>query len=580
MDLVRVIQYTDIFPEDRDRLPEVETLIKGINRAHLCTMTTNMLSRLVEQPFFDNDLDPRKEEFDYVRFFLSGKNAAFIQDIVERYRRFKDDEETIRRVKVKHVATTKAAVMAFQRQLFAVPPSEDEPTEQSEIDFFKALLLINQKVYEFSFDDNKHEEEPYDLRLAHLFLANNYANEDVDASDIHDVFRRQLVKSVELFTYLCRDKRMKPIRERFYAHYKIGNWVDYIIPHVACIHWMKEKSGLLKVEGKHHTGRKARRVFKQSAIDQSEVISYRDNADYMAFRGKPLIRMGKYSYAITNLTFVVEHIYNSVYFELKKYRKDAGFTNDDDFRRYFTTEFSQNFMLNRFVGRGLCGKEVVALNGRQCDEIVKASGAENVNPPDFYLRYEDSCVLFEFKDTLLAGKLKDERNPEKFFDEIKKKFLVNQDGSLKGVAQLMANAKAIQEGTFIFDREVNKDLTVYPVLVVDNPVYTMRGMHTKLEYLMRDYCREKGITGATIRPLVLVDVATLRLYADYFSTVGFPGVFEEYYNAIRLSSTPSYDETVESLMSFSEYMKQKKKSDMGQVFNQILRQAEPYFKRG
>jgi hypothetical protein len=340
---------------------------------------------------------------------------------------------------------------------------------------------------------------------------------------------------------------------------------------------MKQKSGLLIVEGKHVTGRKARRVLKKSSIGYLDTIPYKDNVDFREFRGRPFIHLGNHRYAITNLSFVVEHIYNSVYFELKKYSKEAGFMNDDDFRRYFTTEFSQNFMLNRFVRKGLSGKEIVVYDGFQCDSIVKKVKADTVNPPDFYLRYENSCIIFEFKDTLLSAKLKDEKDPEAFFEEIKKKFLVSGDGSLKGVAQLMNNAKAIQEGKFIFDI-VNRDTVIYPVLVVDNPVYTIRGMHTKLEYLMRDYCKEKGVDGKYVRPLILVDVATLRLYSDLFSKECFTVVFEEYYNAIKLSFQPSYDDAVNSLMSFSEYMKQKKVGDMGTVFNQLLKQAEPYYK--
>ena len=578
MDIARVVQYTDIFPEQIGALPEIGKLISGINRSHLCTITANMSSRLVEQPFFDNRLDPGKEEFDCVRFFLSGKNPAFTRDVLNRFDHFRQNDVTKDGLNVKYVATTKAAVMSFQRRFFSIPPSSDSFSLQTEIDFFNALLLINQSVYEFDFDERKHEGEPYDLYLAHLILANNYSNEDVDASDIYDVYRRQLVKSIELFTYLCRDKKLKPIKEQFYAHFRIGNWIDYIIPHIASLYWMKQKSGLLAVPGKHITGRKARKVLKRSAVDSLETIPFSDNYDYKVFRAKPYIHLGNNTFAVTNISFVIEHIYNSVYFELKKFRKDAGFTSDDDFRRYYTTAFSQNFMLNRFLKRCFNGKESVILNGEDCDDIFKTIKVEHVYPLDFYIRYRDCCVLFEFKDTLLSAQLKDERNPEEFYKEIKKKFVVNQDGRPKGVAQLMNNAKAIQDGSFVFDK-VAKDIKVYPVLVVDNPVYTIRGMHTKLEYLMRDYCREKSIDGEYIRPLILVDIATFRLYADYFSSVGFPQVFEEYYNAIQMSPRPDYNSAIQSLMSFSEFMKDKKVGNMGMVFNQLLNQARPYFKK-
>ena len=52
----------------------------------------------------------------------------------------------------------------------------------------------------------------------------------------------------------------------------------------------------------------------------------------------------------------------------------------------------------------------------------------------------------------------------------------------------MLNAKAVQKGMFEFD-DVHTDILIIPVLVVDNPTYVMKGMHTKMEYMMRDYCK-------------------------------------------------------------------------------------------
>ena len=62
MKILRVVQYADIFPEQVGNLPRAETLLKGINRAHLCTLTSNMLSRLVSQPFSDDRLNPTAPE--------------------------------------------------------------------------------------------------------------------------------------------------------------------------------------------------------------------------------------------------------------------------------------------------------------------------------------------------------------------------------------------------------------------------------------------------------------------------------------------------------------------------------------
>lgn len=85
MKLQRVIQYSDLHPEQAGSLPDVRKLIKGLSRNNLCTVTANMVQRIVGKPFFDNNLDPRLDEYDYVRFFLSDRDPAFLRDIMNRY---------------------------------------------------------------------------------------------------------------------------------------------------------------------------------------------------------------------------------------------------------------------------------------------------------------------------------------------------------------------------------------------------------------------------------------------------------------------------------------------------------------
>ena len=580
MELKRVIQYSDLFPEQTGNLPDERSLIKGLKRESLCTVTANMVQRLNGMPFFDNNLDPRKEEYDFVRFFLSDKDPVYTQEIIDRHAAAK--KRLPENYTGGFTATSKTAIMSFQRLFFSVKPEEDQVySVQVEKDFSNALLLENQRVYEAEFDPEKYEAEPKDIQLARLYLAYNYANEDVESSDTHDLFRRQLTKSVTLFSYLFRskDKRVKVLRCRFLAHFHIGSWVEYIIPHVMSIHFLKENSGLLILKGSWKYGKKARRVVEKSCIEKDALISESDNPDYMVFRGKPFIRLKKHHYAITNQSFVIEHMFNSVYFELKRYRKDAGFLSDDEFRQFYTTEFSQNYMFEGYVNKILPHNAQFSITGSQCDDELEIARKKGVNtddivPPDYYIRVPEGCVVFEYKDALTNAKVKESRNADKLFADIRKKFFENEKGSHKGITQLLDSAKAIQEGTFFFDKP-SPDSMVYPVLVVDNPVYTMRGMHTLLEYMMRDECRKRGMRSDTLKPLVLMDAATLKLYSDYLNSNGFVNTFESYYKYVDPNGSVAKGEPFESLISFTEFMKDKDIGGMGKVFDKIIKEAKP-----
>ena len=183
MELVRVIEYSDIFPEEGQKKPAIENLIQGINRKHLCTLVANMFNRLVGKPFFDNNLDPRREEFDCVHFFLSPQNQQFIQEVL----------------------------------------------------------------------------------------------------------KRQLIKSICLFVYLFRDKRLKGLRRAFMAFYHMGNWFEYFEPHVMTIYLSEMKTGQLIVEGRSRIQRKSRRLIRQFSIQYDRIIPYDQNSDYSVFRAKPFI---------------------------------------------------------------------------------------------------------------------------------------------------------------------------------------------------------------------------------------------------------------------------------------------------
>lgn len=584
MELQRVIQYSDLFPEEGNNLPDVQSFIRGLRREDLCTITANMMARIAGKPFFDVALDPRRGEFDMLRFFLSDKDSDFTQDIINRY------TAAVQSLPTDYhggfIATSKSAVLSFLRLIFSLKPEKNQVlSAQIEKDYLKALLLVNQEVYSASYDENKHSTEPDDLRLAHLLLAYSYANEDVESSNLNDIFRRQLIKSFSLFEFLFKSKesRIKVLRGRFLAHFHIGSWVEYLIPHIMTVYFLKRDSGLLSLKGSGKYGKKARRVIERSCIEKDATIPIVDNPDYSVFRANPYIRMNKHHYAIISQSFVVEHMFNSVYFILKSFRRDAGFLSDDEFRRYYTTEFSQKYMFEGFVKQCLPSNIENAVAGSMCDTILQKARKngqriDGMSPPDYYMRLPEGCVIMEYKDALTGAKVKESRDAERLFADIKEKFFENDRGKHKGIAQILDSIESIQKGTFFFDSPPRTTI-VYPVLVVDNPVYTMRGMRTVLEHLMREECLKRGLRSDLVRPLILMDVATLKLYSDYFNSNGLVSTFEAYYRHVSLNGRVVQKDIFESLVSFSEYMQDKDHGNMHNVFDRILHEAKPILEK-
>ena len=190
------------------------------------------------------------------------------------------------------------------------------------------------------------------------------------------------------------------------------------------------------------------------------------------------------------------------------------------------------------------------------------------------MKLPEGYIVFEFKDSLTNAKVKESRDADKLFKDIKKKFFENDKGKHKGITQLLDSVQAIQKGDFFFDNTKN-DSFIYPVLVVDNPVYCMRGMHTILDYMMREECTKRGLQSDQIKPLVLMDVATLKLYSDYLNSNGLINTFEQYYLHISLKGSIVKNDPFETLISFTEYMKDKNIGNMHKIFDRLLHEAAP-----
>jgi hypothetical protein len=476
------------------------------------------------------------------------------------------------------LGTRPAAIIRFERYFFSIPPCNDEFSPEMEINFFKAMLLVNQEVNNSTAND-VNRTDPLDLKMADLFLAYNYSNEGIEPSDINDSFRRQMVRFSELVIFIERQRRLKPARELFRRYYHLSNISQYLVPHIVISDRAGNASALHNMRNGNKFSRKVRYIIKQSSISYDAILNFDSNADYTYFRSNPFIKVGKNDFVTICTKFVLEHIYESVYFQLKPFAKYCGFKDDSDFRRYITTEFTQNWMFNRFMQRCKNGLEDMALTDCECQAIIRERNLNGVEPPDYYIRIGNNILLFELKDTLASAKNKELRNANDFYNELREKFFENNQGKPKAIRQLMANVEAIQNGTFAFDVNSSCSSIVYPVLIVDSTYFTMIGVHTKLNYWMKEYCESKSIDSTKIRPLILMDIATVRLYSTSFKSNGFIQYFEDYYKNIEWETKYNNDSVFNSLKSFSAYMAEFPIEDIQDVFRSVMKNVGKGYKK-
>lgn len=95
-----------------------------------------------------------------------------------------------------------------------------------------------------------------------------------------------------------------------------------------------------------------------------------------------------------------------------------------------------------------------------------------------------------------------------------------------------------------------------------------------MSYLMQKWyegrCKSDKVNLGTLRPLIVLSISTLLLYADEFAKNGFEYYFEKYYKSIDDAKKQQHDPHLACSnlsVSFSEYMKKVYPKDFVGIFN-------------
>jgi len=180
---------------------------------------------------------------------------------------------------------------------------------------------------------------------------------------------------------------------------------------------------------------------------------------------------------------------------------------------------------------------------------------------------------------MINGIIKQSRDIEQIINEYKNKLLLKTHSNGKpvktpkpeGIGQLVSQMKKIQTENAFWDKSVSKDSIIYSVLVVADSKLLPDG----LSYLMQDWysssCDSEHIDKKTVKPLIVMSISTLLLYAKEFQKNGFEYYFEKYYesieNAKKNQSKNPFVDIINASIPFSEYMEKVYSKNFIEIFN-------------
>lgn len=548
--IARMVNYRDLFPERR--FYKIKHLLSGLDRLQLLHLVSNMYEKLSNKQFFDPEFDGDDAHMDVIRFCLSYQNHKYIQEILTRYRHFKNIQNDVISF---FCGISNVGVVYLLREIMSMPENNmNIIRKKMEKNAFRALLQTNFYNYEPGIINDKYVYSKNKELYCGMMMISRFRQieiEDVRKETIGREYVRQVVKCMAFFEFAAKDEMFSELMPTFLRDYGITKWEQYPLAFLSVVALTGFKEGIVNFDNLRTTSQEScRKAVDRVSIAYDKVIPKKENPDYKAFRERPMIKISDKEYFISNVGFTIGKIYDSLYFQFLDYYVNNG-GSGKRFLQHYTTAFSEGKLLSQTIKK-ICGNQFdVTLDDPACSTI----DSKVPSPPDFYIRSGNVVILFELKDIKMKAWTREYGNVEDyasfFYDHLV------YDGKRKiGVGQLLRQIKRIKSNDFVWDKGCPQDSRIYPVIVLADYRQTTSGLKNLLNIWMREEAAKEQVSLDNVGSVILMDLATLMVYSENFVRHGFVTYFDDYYKKSEFNKNgiTGEDALTNATMSFSDYI--------------------------
>jgi hypothetical protein len=528
-----------------------EDLLKGIRKDTLIKVATYLIGKNLFSTEQVNNLSALENWF-------SEGNKVFADDMYNRITTY-ERNQGVTMVIVYNITCLK--ILQYSLELDEQGLLNQKSIEQSEIDLFLAMLVLNQNE---DFNQTKDIEKikdmfPDNLRPAAIMLNYSFPTQDLTNFHFQDYNGCQVIKFLLLFEFLEKSQEGNELIKRFCNFFNLNSWNDYIgaiFPLV--LGWIeRENGGALDMIIPKDSAYEGNYSFLEKLV-LGNYIKLEDY-DYIKIREKPLLQLDEENFRIIHPIFIADKIYKGMFFLLKQLNelepKIIG-----NFRQWYTTHFSE----------GHCFTEIIKYSFPEHDACYFDSeliANEIIGPPDCYLRQGNNVFLLENKDILIGAKIKGEYDFEALIAELKKKLLLEGNRAV-GIGQIINNIRKLLISENVFDNGFNaSEMSIYPIICLHDPMFDAPGLNVILNSFFQQELKklaEAGLNVERVKPLVLLNIDALIQAAPHLKqiNVDFAELLEEYYSHLilpKLDGPVGYEEleTLQkaTVLPFYYYMK-------------------------
>jgi len=540
MILQQHLDFKDLFPTEEPQ--SISQYLEGICRNDLIRIAMLFIH-----------IKEYNEASSYAVTFASGDNPTFAKYMLDRINYLIGSNTD----KVYFISASITGLKLLQ-YIYASQPEATTTISNAEIieHITKAISLINQNNINDvdllkrgvnqdsilpSIDSDGGSEH---FIWAKKIFCNQIVYSDFVNYPLENLALAQILKSDKFFKFCNNQPEFKSLSDMFLEAYGCDDAKAYLKSIIQLINIVFES---IKTTGYPIVKIPVEETFGLSlllsiSLDKDEVIPMDSNYDSLDFRNKPLIKLSADEFLITNNTFIIERLYNSIKFNLNDINTQIDSDPDKRILKNvfgnYTTLFSEGFLFN---------KTIENIYHKYSYKLIEGGAGLC----DYFVRSGNKVFLFECKDIEYASDTKQSDNFEDIKDYIWKK-LVQKKGKPIGVGQIIRDIKEISDNTTKWGNDLTKNLQIFPILVLAKPIYSTLGFNYVLNQWFNDELVKESIDSRIrIYPLIVIDMDTLILLEDSLASkrLKLETEMSNYYAFIKRKT--SFEQ---KYLSFSDYI--------------------------
>ena len=528
----------------------------------------------------------------FLRFRINDERVANLQELLgvwfrknnETYANdfFKKIVEAEAKNKNKYVIINEITNLLILEAGLNSEASELKITEtELEILFFKIYLAYNQQSTEKEkLASSTTEKLEFPLKLNALLLSQSFANSDLIEYDLKDSFVVQTAKAILFFEDIIKKETFKSLISAFYNYYEVDDYKNYIKRYLALssLIFKSKKEGKIDISISEGPDKdKSQKFLEKFALSGS----YEENdIDFKLVRNKPLLKIDDNKFRIIFPLFVIEKLYNGLYFKLKEI--NDSLSNKEkvkNLRSEITYQFSEKRLLYQLIERSF-GNKYVQKSGQEID----LSGVDGF--VDYYIRNGNKVFLFESKDILINAEIKQSYDFGRIEQELKKKLYFEEKNNKKvpkAILQIINSIKTLLDGQFSLDEKYKPNsLKIYPIIILHNRQLEILGINQLIKSWFIEELKllaDESYNIDKIKDIIIMNIDSFIIFSDRIKSKEI-NLTETIDNYLNYTDQASFDKKKfknqeevndifrNSCISFSGFMKNKHEWKLPSIFGE------------